>query len=121
MMLFHKRALRVIVRLFPMIGMQSFERGWIRDIDIQALLNKATLIRESTSGFDPDEVRLSENGRAMVWLEKNNELMLWRDGSPTGPMQIPIEDLVLSIVAISPKGRVSDFCAAKTIFACLSI
>lgn len=77
----------------------------IRDIDIHVLLQKAILIRKPTSGFDPDEVRLSESGNALVWLEQNNELMLWRSNGKTGAVQIPIEEPVEGIVAISPRGE----------------
>lgn len=76
----------------------------IQDIRLNELMGKATLIRSSTAGIDQLDFRVSADGKVAAWLEKNNELMVWREESTTGAEQIPLAQTVSSVTAVSPLG-----------------
>jgi serine/threonine protein kinase/WD40 repeat protein len=80
------------------------ERIGIRDLRLNELMDKATLIRSFTAGFGPLDVRVSANGKVAAWFEKSNELTLWREESKGTPEKIPLTEKMNSVTAVSPLG-----------------
>lgn len=76
----------------------------IQQIDVQDLMEFATVIRGAVPNRDWASIRVSANGKSMAWLENGEELRIWREGKPPFTQHMPGKELLTNVIGLSPQG-----------------